>query len=101
MDKETTEILTEGESMRELTTSRGWRLAKIKLLDKIVELDSISSLETDRDAADMLQEINGRQVVIKMVLDWIKEVEGRSGQHVNNLGLLKVHRQESYRIYKQ
>ena len=74
-DYETDKILTEGEELMHMCKGRGWDLAKRRLFEKISELSNILAL-TDRNPEALMLEIVGNQQAIKILLEWVQDIEG-------------------------
>ena len=85
MDKETQEILAEGDRIEEFVKSQYWETVKKRLTDKIDTLDKLSSLPVE---GDIQAEIRIRQGAISLVEEWIAEIEGASVQHQQNRKVL-------------
>lgn len=85
MDKETQEILAEGDKIEEFVKSQYWETVKKRLTDKIEILDKLSSLPVE---GDIHTEIKIRQGAISLVEEWIAEIEGASVQHQQNRKVL-------------
>lgn len=85
MDKETQEILAEGDKIEEFVKSQYWETVKKRLTDKIEILDKLSSLPVE---GDIHTEIKIRKGAISLVEEWIAEIEGASVQHQQNRKVL-------------
>lgn len=75
MDKETAKIIRDGKEVRAFVESDGWSVVKDMLIKKIVDLGNILTIE-DKD--NLMAEIGARQEAIKILRDWLTEVEGMS-----------------------
>lgn len=82
-DLETQKVLTEGEQIRNLVRDGGWGLAKQRLTDKLIDLQSVNNIDTD-DPNKLILDIQTRKGVIAIVLEWLKEIEGIAAQHDGN-----------------
>lgn len=99
LDKETQEVLKEGEKANFLINNNDWRWAKTKLLQKLSNLDSVRTLaKITENKEDIAVEIKARNMTIKMILEWLDEIEGIAKQHEANKKLLGDVQKEDYSI---
>lgn len=97
IDKETQEVLKEGETASFLAKNDDWKWAKKKLLQKLSNLDSVRTLEkTIEKKGDVGLEIKARNMTIKMILEWLDEIEGIAEQYEENKKLLEDVQKEDY-----
>lgn len=82
-DIDTQKVLTEGEQIRNLTREGGWGLAKQRLTNKLLDLQSINNIDTTK-TDDVILDIKVRKNVVAIVLEWVKEIEGIAAQHDGN-----------------
>jgi hypothetical protein len=59
-DKETQEVIAEGEKVIDFVQSSGWLDARKKLYSKLITVDSISSIPNEMDATAQLDEMRIR-----------------------------------------
>lgn len=94
LDPETQRVFKEGEKAHYLTKSEDWNWAKRKLLQKLSNLDSVKTL---KKKGNILQEVKVRQMTIKLVLEWLDEIEGIAEQHAEqNRKLLEKVEEDDY-----
>ncbi len=77
MDKETKKTLSEGESLKILTSAPQWRIAKKKLFQMCHQLDKITSI-VDLDKMsdeDLAKEVRQRYNTVTIQLDWLGVIE--------------------------
>lgn len=89
--KENKRIQTLGKTF-EFVNGENWQLIRSKLIDKIIHFDSISELE---NAQCDRQTIMARKEAVKMVFDWIGEIEGEARQYALEMSLTKDKKKES------
>lgn len=83
-DAETKEVITEAEQMLSLVQSEGWRIAKAKLDEKILDLQNIHNIDT-ADTSKMLVEILGRKLAVEILFNWVKsDIYGFVQQQIDN-----------------
>lgn len=96
LDKETKKVLSDGEQINDLISSRGWSIAKKKLLQKVAILDSISSVPQDiQNPMNRLRELEIREGVVSVILEWLRDVEGTAQQFKSNAEILQVEKEDS------
>ena len=89
MDSETQKIYAEGESVYNYVNSKGWAIVKQIFSDKIADLQSIKNLEAGT-ATKMLQDVKIRLAAVDILYEIMREVEGKSQQHVANIPLMQT-----------
>lgn len=87
MDAETMKQLQEGEKLIAWANSDGWRLVKIKIFEKIKDIESVMGLES-RKHEDLVSEIGARQIAVETLLGVVSEIEGEADQATNNKEIL-------------
>lgn len=99
LDIETQEVFKEGEKAHFLIKGKDWQWAKRKLLQNLSNLDSVRTLEKIlKDKGDVALEIKARTMTIKMVLEWLDEIEGIAEQHKGNKEAFEDIQKEDYNI---
>lgn len=83
-----------------MTQSEGWRLAKRVLFAKINDLNSLLGIDTGKSET-ILMEIGAKQMAVKTIIDWIKEVEGTADQHQSHKEVLDKEAQNDYLRYEK
>ena len=86
-------LLGEGQEVQMLVDSPGWKTAKEKLYNKLIVLDSLSSLP-DMEPSAKLHEMNVRRGVVSIIHEWIREIEGLKTQHESHVDSLVKARME-------
>lgn len=75
MEEETNKILGDAESILRTTETPGWSVI-MDMLNKTLEANSsIMDLE-NTSPEEMFKEIASRQIAIKLVKDWISQIDG-------------------------
>lgn len=96
LDKETEKVLSEGEMAEALVKDEKWLWAKRRLFSKLIVFDSATSIEAQgRPFDEVGREVAMRQAAVEMVLNWFKDIEGLSQQHVNNREIMQAEREDS------
>ncbi len=89
MDKDTQNVMTDGERLRLLCQHEGWDVARKKLIEKITQLQTTIGLKMT-DPQQMFIEVQARTLAAEMLFDWFKnDIEGTAEQHINNASLSK------------
>jgi hypothetical protein len=84
VDKETKEILSDGEEVRLLTESRGWGVIKAKLDGRILDLQNINNLDLS-DIKTLPAQLAGRKMAVDEIWAWLKaDVYGFAEQQSTN-----------------
>ncbi len=97
LDKDTQKVLSEGEQIANLVQSDGWRLVRMRLFNKITDLNSVLGI-TGKTNEEILRELGVRQEAVKTLFDWLREIEGTAAGHQTNAELFKKDMQENYLI---
>lgn len=94
LDKETKQVLSDGQKIEDLVTNDGWILAKRMLFMKMAELDSISSIDPEITGEERLRAIDVRAGVVKIISDWLAAVEGIAEQSKTNKEMMAASRED-------
>jgi len=89
MDKETTQILSKGEAIYDYVNSQGWSEVKEIFTNKILDLQSIKNLSKGVTATTLAKEISVRECAVDILMEIIKEVEGRAEQYQGNAPMMQ------------
>lgn len=90
MDKETSQVLQQGQAILDLVKSPGWQDVKNKLVEKIMTLGDITMVETEgKSAEQVMMDFKVRKQVIDVLVGWVKEVEGDANQFISNQQMLQ------------
>lgn len=89
MDNETAQIVTEGDAVYNYVNSKGWQEVKQIFTDKIIDLQSIKNLSKGVTATTLAREIATREAAVDILLEIIREVEGKAQQFDGNRNLTK------------
>lgn len=77
------EQLRQSEALRYMVEGDGWAEAKALLLQKIAQVDSISSAVFDHKTPEqVVAEIQARASTVLLIREWLAEIEGRVEQHL-------------------
>jgi hypothetical protein len=79
-DKELQTAINEMEVVENLVASEGWKRAKKILLEKIVQLDSLSGIDKSKPPAEVVAEMAAREGAIALIFEWLREIEGKASQ---------------------
>lgn len=83
MEKEEKEYKQRNKELLNMVRSKGWELTRKKLFDRINDLQSVLNL-SETDPEKLVIEVKVRGLVVKELVDWLKEVEGEVLQHKDN-----------------
>jgi hypothetical protein len=86
LDSATKIVLSDGEKIEALVRSDAWALVKQKLNERIVQIGNIMTLGRDEqgkptNVENLIAELGARQMVVEIILDWLRDVEGTAEQH--------------------
>lgn len=99
-DRETVKILTDGEKIMLLTQHEGWGLVRTKLVDKIIDLQSINNLDPATTPEQLAIDVKARRMAVQIMFEWLKgDVEGSVEQHINNTQL--ANEKETYIVREE
>jgi hypothetical protein len=85
MDQETDNVQTTGQMLSDYIKSDGWHWVRDRLMEKIMDLQSIMNVETA--SVDLaFQDMKARRIAVETLLELIRDVEGTAQQHSNNAG---------------
>lgn len=87
IDKETAKQLTDGEELQRMTESRGWGIARQKLVDSIIDLQNIHNVN-EASIDNVVVDIKSRKAAVAILHAWLKDVEGTVDQHKSNKDLM-------------
>lgn len=89
VDKETSKQLTDGDELQRMTESRGWGIARQRLVDLILDLQNIHNLDEGNASIDnVVVDIKSRKAAVAIMHAWLGGVEGSVEQHKNNKEML-------------
>ena len=89
MDKETQEILSKGDRIKNLVAQPGWKDAKDELFDMIKALNVLNIDIEGVDANKIVDEIRMAQGVVKLFNAWVDRIEGTANSHEDLVDSLK------------
>ncbi len=73
-------VLSEKEAIALLVKSDGWNHIKKKLVHKMLDLSNIMNFD-DPDPAKLMQKVAIAQETVKVLKEWLDEVEGDANLH--------------------
>lgn len=80
MDKETQEVISDQELLKQLTEHGGWGIARGLLVEKILTLQSIAGFELT-DPQQLMIDIKANKLAAEILFSWLKEdIEGSVSQ---------------------
>lgn len=82
-DKDTSKELNEGIEISEGIKGRFWAIAKKDLLDRLTEMNTITLIDglAEKTDEEIGKETKLRANTVKIVFDWINNIEGRANQY--------------------
>lgn len=85
MDNEPTDaqVFQEGQTVAQYVESEGWQRVKDKFTEKIMDLQSIKNLTTEKPD-ELIADIKARNTAIDILVEIMAELEGRADQHKTN-----------------
>jgi hypothetical protein len=93
-DNETKKNIWEHEELARMCEGDGWRLARQRLVDKVIELSDIMELD-EEDPTKLSFRLAVNREAIKILLGWLNNIEGeKANTNVNEM--LKKEKTESY-----
>lgn len=96
MDKETLEIQREGQMIEDFTKTEGWTWIKDRLSETIIDLQSIRNINDALSPEEVVLDIKARNTAVEILMNVIKNVEGRASQHSNNKQVTVTHEEILY-----
>jgi hypothetical protein len=84
MDYETQQALDKGEKLKNFVQSEVWQMVKEYLLEKLGTLNTIGTLDFNKPPEQIVLEAQTRANTVKIIYQWITEVEGMAAQHADN-----------------
>lgn len=78
VDHETAKVVSQSQEIKDMVAMPGWRQARRRLFERMVELDSIDAMLLDRDPKDVMLDILSRKTVIQLMRNWVMEIEGEA-----------------------
>jgi len=89
LDKETREVIRRGEILADGVKGDFWSYVKGQLKNKIETLNSIdTTIFEGKSDAELAREIRERASVVKILEDWVKEIEASASQHTMNQNII-------------
>lgn len=75
--------MAQGQMVEDFTKSDGWRWIKDRLTEKIMDLQSIRNI-AEGDPQQVVLDIKARNAAVDILIEVIRDLEGRASQHANN-----------------
>lgn len=88
LDKDTKKIFEDGEKLKSLVESSGWKIARAMMIRRIAEQTNLMNLD-QVDPNMLVQVIAIKQEVAKELSSWIAEIEGEVDKHKANINTFK------------
>ncbi len=89
LDKETAKIEQTGAVIKDLVGSTGWAEARKRLFRKVAELQMITNVEIQNaDANSIVQIVAANTRAAKILLEWLRDIEGSVEQFEGNKEIL-------------
>lgn len=87
-DKETLQIISEQKTIANLVGHDGWKIARQKFVDKMLDLQNAFNIE-DTDPTKMLIDLQARKMATGILHDFLREIEGTAQQAFENKNIDK------------
>lgn len=87
IDKEQKKYLEENRAVYQFVKSKGWKICKGKLMERIDDLQSIMNVD-GKTAEEVLLDVKTRKLIVQELLDWVKSIDGQAEQYEGNLDSL-------------
>lgn len=91
MDRDTQEVVGEAKWLTELVAHEGWKIARMKLLEKIADLKNAFEVD-DSSPEKMLVDLQSRKAAVTLLMEFLRDIEGSKDVVNTNQTLTK----ESY-----
>ena len=86
---ESDRVNTEGQMLLDFVNSDGYKYFKSRVMDIAIEMSDLLNLDTTKyDDMGLLMEIRVRRVCVGVLMDKLREIEGRASQHQDNKQVL-------------
>lgn len=83
MDEETKQIVSENKLLLEMVETNGWRIARKKIADKIMDLQNAFNID-DSDPQKLIIDLNARKLATQILFDWLREIESARDVVIEN-----------------
>ena len=93
LNKETQEVLSDGDQLSLMIKGTGWAIARKRLIDQVMDLQSIRNIN-EAEPEKMMLDIKARNTAVDILIDWLKDIEGSAEQFKNNFGESDKEREE-------
>jgi hypothetical protein len=91
-DLETLKTEQEGQLVNDYVKSDGWQYVRDRFTEKIMDLQSI--MNVDPDPNNVIVDLKSRKMAVDILMDLIRDIEGRASQHENNSPILTTQSEE-------
>lgn len=75
MDTETRKIVTEQSRLQELVSHDGWKIARKRITDEIMDLQNAFNIKAETPEK-MLIDLESRKLASLILFDWLRQLEG-------------------------
>jgi hypothetical protein len=82
IDKETQKILDDNKELFELTAHSGWKVARARIVTKILDLQNAFNLD-DKDMQMLLIDLRARKIATTLFNDFLREIEGGAQDNID------------------
>lgn len=83
IDAETSKILSEGERLKQLVESDGWKIVRERLMNRMIDVQSVLGLDIE-DPQKMLIAVGARKQAIQIIYDWFRDIDGDVSRYADN-----------------
>mgnify|MGYP001570457057 CR=1 FL=1 len=87
LDKDTQKLMTEEDWLLDLVRHPGWKVAKKKFSERIMSAGDVFQIES-------LKDLYARRHAIRLLYDWLQDVEGTAAQNEDHREVFKRLREE-------
>ena len=94
-DRETIEILDEGEELKGMTMTKGWSIAVGKFKDKIIDLQLIGNVQGST-ADEKVKNMEARAMAVDIIWSVLNDITGTVTNHERNKDLMRDHVGETF-----
>jgi hypothetical protein len=76
MDKDTQEIISQAQYIKDMIESDGWRIAKRRLVEFAVKMTSTNILDKTKSDTAIVKELRANERAQNIIIKWLAEIEG-------------------------
>lgn len=100
VDAETQKLQRDGQELKNMVQSDGWKIARGRLVERMANLMNIASVDVmQADPATIVQVIGARKLAADELISFLRDIEGSVEQFEGNKEMMKSI--EEVYIYRQ